>query len=82
MHAGAEWAIAVGEGRPAGNAAEVWLAIHSGGRQVTHRLTARSTAGVDTAGLITPVLDRLRRELKATSAGAGHTPNSPDAAKP
>jgi nicotinamide mononucleotide (NMN) deamidase PncC len=76
-HAGAEWGIAVGEGWLRGNTVEIWLAIRGGGHHVTHRLAARSAAGADTSALVTPALDRLRRELQTTSAAAlGH----PDAA--
>lgn len=75
VHAGAEWGIAVGEGQLRGNVVEIWLAIRAGGRQVTHRLTARSAAGADTSALVTPALDRLRRELKATSPATFRPPD-------
>jgi nicotinamide-nucleotide amidase len=73
-HAGAEWAVVVGEGRSTANGAEIWLAVRSEGRQVTHRLAARTPRGGDVSGLVTAALDRLRRELRATAVSPDPPP--------
>lgn len=74
VHAGAEWAIVVGEGRPTADAAEMWLAVRNGGRQSTHRLAARAPRGGDVSGLVTAALDRMRRELRATAPAVEPVP--------
>ncbi len=62
----AEWAVALGEGRPAGDTLEAWLAIKAGDRCFTQRLSLRAARPLETAGYVTSALDRLRRILRET----------------
>jgi nicotinamide-nucleotide amidase len=64
VHARADWAVAVGEGgRDAGDAA-VWVAVKAGDRLETRSLTLRDRSDASRAGLVTQVLDQLRRLLR------------------
>lgn len=59
----ADWAVAVGERvRDTGDAA-VWVAVKAGERVETRRLAGRDRTDAGRAGLVTQVLDLLRRRL-------------------
>lgn len=60
----ATWSLAIGEGDGPDGAGAVWYVIQAGERRMSQRLALRGTTAVDRAGLVTPVLDRLRRVLQ------------------
>lgn len=63
-HARAGWAVAVGEGGRDPGDAPVWVAVKAGDRLETRRLTLRDRSDASRAGLVTQVLDQMRRLLR------------------
>ncbi len=64
-HAGATWAVAVGESAPAVGDAGVWVAVKADERFETRRFSLRDRSEAARLALVTQILDQLRRLLRA-----------------
>jgi nicotinamide-nucleotide amidase len=65
QHGGTRWAVVVGGAHGDAGERQVWLAFKTGDNVQTRRLTAGEPSTAGRAGLVTSVLDQLRRWLAA-----------------
>lgn len=63
-HAGATWAVVVGESVHVPGDAPVWVAVKAGERLETRHVSLRDRSEASRLALITQVLDQLRRLLR------------------